>query len=126
MLVIEWLNERLEGITPEDLQKFMPKEEVDPTKERVVGEVPEDLRPLYVLAMFHRLREQELRARIMTIMLVTGSPDEELMSKAADEDMQADGFLGLFWVILRDTMNLWKAECIGVRKGWKVVVVDRR
>ena len=126
MLVIEWLNERLEGITPEDLQKFMPKEEVDPTKERVVGEVPENLRPLYVLAMYHRLREQELRARIMATMLVTGSPDEELVSKAANEDMQADGFLRLFWVILRDTMNLWKVECIGVRKEWKVVMVERR
>jgi len=126
MLVIEWLNEKLAGITPEDLQKFMPKEEVDPTKERVVGEVPENLRPLYVLAMYHRLREQELRARIMATMLVTGSPDEELVSKAANEDMQADGFLRLFWVILRDTMNLWKVECIGVRKGWKVVMVERR
>jgi len=123
MQVQEWLKGKFREVTPAALKELAPEEEVDPSTERVVGEVPEGLRPLYILCKLYQQRAARLIDKAFQSIPFYGCPNVNLLRKADNEVTKLECFDSVFWVALRDVLSLWEYDGVGVRKGWKVVIL---
>lgn len=88
------------------------------SKDHVVGEMDDDHKRFYSLAM-----QWEKAALEIALAGHYGNVNEraQAMRKAYQLRKKAEVLLENFWLSLNDTFDLWDKPSSGVRRGWKVV-----
>ncbi len=88
-------------------------------EDHIVGEVPDDLKRLFVLAVHYW-------GEVSTIFLQasrSGSPEDRKRQteEAGTLALKTQLLMDIFLVSLKDAFNLWGKPSVYVREGWQVV-----
>lgn len=115
-----WLENLQSDLKNFDMGTSPPLHEVE-ENDTVVGVASDDLRRLYSLAL--NLKKTALQ---MAVELKFQGDTESLghtqsVARLNEVTQKADAFLAVFWVVLKDEHRLWLKDCVGIRRGWKVV-----
>ncbi len=97
-------------------QLFEPQTEISKI-DHIVGEVDDDLKKLYCIAMQWKKAADETLPAARRINV----DQDQQLAKARELYQKSEILQEIFWISLEDSFNLWHRRSIGVRKGWKVV-----
>lgn len=87
--------------------------------EKVIGEIPQDLRKLWSLyvSWSKASAEEDVKA-------IFSSTEEEKKiheTRSCEIDHKSSLVAQILWVSVRDRFSLWEEDMIGIRDGWKIV-----
>lgn len=99
-----------------------PKDKPKRSDRIVSGEVPEDIKKLWILS---RSMMEEFAVRYVKLEMAGGTATEDQTSPIAELKDKADFIRELFWISLKDHFKLWGKESIGIRENWTVVYKER-
>lgn len=68
-----------------------------------------------------KLSAKQFFAEKPNLKILTQARDMALRGKAV-----ADSANDLMWIFIKDRLDLWKPECIGIRKGFQIVTFDEK
>lgn len=135
MSYIKAISKELAGIKPEDY--IEPSQEIN-EGDNEVGELPDELKRIFtlmskkVIAITTKSNEQiESLIKDGIDFILKGEIKEVdcLIKKFRNEKFEAEKRLealrNIFWVSVNEEFSLWDKNGIGVRKGFKVVWMDR-
>ena len=122
---MKWLERvlaELKEIKPEVLALGGPKDKIDPKKEHLVGKISEDTQRIYALA---RQYKQTALEHLKNAKRFLRKDDPELMDKASECYSRSQALMAIFWITIKDELNLWDKPSIGIRNGWDVVWMEK-
>lgn len=116
-----WLDEiraELDLETVEAGDPLEPGDEIGPGDHEIGMADPEHMR-LYVIA--RRWQKAGMTAAVEAKFAGSVEEREELQVMALQLYEKSDILLTIFWVSIKDSLELWDKPSIGIRKGWKIV-----
>ncbi|MDO8231714.1 MAG: hypothetical protein Q7T37_00725 [bacterium] len=124
-LWVEEILQEIGGISPEQ-EKFAEPSEALSDCDHVVGVLDGthgDLRKLlFLLMQYHRY----ISEIIPTLELYSGEQYEEQVRRVKFLIKKYDALDNIFWISVRSTFSpLKEKDCVAIRKGWKVVWVEK-
>jgi len=90
--------------------------------EEIVGDVGSETKKLYLLAKLFSKTAAEIKVKLD--YAETPTERQEHARKYAELHEKTEVLANLFWISVKDELNLWDKGSIGIRKGWKVVVFN--
>lgn len=121
-----WLDEikaELDEFTPEFLGSFEPQIEAE-KGERVVGELTDDLKKLFSLMARYRIKGRRAFVAFIHGVFKEGVAYEENLLEYVVLSEKARVLKEIFHISINNAFNLWQKPAFGVRKSWKVVLVE--
>jgi len=92
-------------------------------KEKIVGVASNDIKRLYTI---WKLREKAADESAIEAKFARSLEDQLAAVISLNKNLELTEFLGkLFWISLKDELNLWKeSKSIGIRSGYTVVLSE--
>ena len=88
--------------------------------ERIIGEIQGDLRKLYTLMMQVGYESEKIKVDLTYGSEATPHRVEEFARLCRLDEL----LTLIFWFSVKDNLNCWYADTIGVRSGWKIVEIQ--
>lgn len=99
-----------------------PFQPVNPENENVMGELTEEELRLYTLAL---MTNKEADDYIYELNFIGDSKQIEVtLKKILELKTKSEVLKMIFWISVRDRLDLWFIESLGIRKGRKVVIAN--
>ncbi|HEY4694735.1 MAG TPA: hypothetical protein VIH52_02110 [Candidatus Nanoarchaeia archaeon] len=107
--------------TQEEIERnlYQPDGEVDEETEKVVGEMTDDQKVL--LTLWRLLAHGAVVAKSSSTLAVSKAERDEAKVKFADLQSKATVIRGMFWTSIRDHFDLWDADTVAFRAGYKII-----
>ena len=124
MKFIDWLQEQINSVTPEDMEKFQPKE-TEEVRGTVVRELNDEEKKLFVvggklsgeLEVFENEHEKKHKEPGYD-----GSECEEFHRKKDEKEERIQLVAGIMWKSIEIAENSFGN--FGIREGWKLVSIN--
>lgn len=115
-----WLTRLLEEAKSFEGAMFPPIDKVVPERDTVIGDCPEELKPLWSYA---RYCERETKQAQLEIQYASSEEEKTILSgRFSDMHSRQRTMHLLFWSCLNEHMAHWSIMAhLGLREGWKVV-----